>query len=431
MVDSAFAGNISYTDLAAVSLGSNTFNVLLLCMIGICIASSVKAGQALGAGDNKAMLNCFRQGSLLCIVIGLFFSILLLFSDSFMISLGQEADVVELTKSYLYWFSWTLPLQAMIILIRSYFAVIDQPWASVFPILLTLFLNTFLNYCLATGNLGFPAMGIFGIGLASFLSNAFLVILMLRNIGWATVRDIFSFTHPDVNKDKGLFRLLLISLPIAVTLFTEEAFFSGTVFLAGALGAAEQAAHQILFNTINTSYLFNTGIAIACSIIIGKQVGAGEFTKIIPSVKAGWVLAQVFTLPFALVLLFFGDQWISLFLDTSKSSNQATVLLVKSVMLLALFMLFIDAIWLIIIESLHGLLDTTYPAVCALLAYWLIGGPLAYWSIHNMADAFTWIWIAMLISACLLTVMLLYRLMFKVRQLCEADQAQKKGLRNL
>ena len=279
MVDSAFAGNISYTDLAAVSLGSNTFNVLLLCMIGICIASSVKAGQALGAGDNKAMLNCFRQGSLLCIVIGLFFSILLLFSDSFMISLGQEADVVELTKSYLYWFSWTLPLQAMIILIRSYFAVIDQPWASVFPILLTLFLNTFLNYCLATGNLGFPAMGIYGIGLASFLSNAFLVILMLRNIGWATVRDIFSFTHPDVNKDKGLFRLLLISLPIAVTLFTEEAFFSGTVFLAGALGAAEQAAHQILFNTINTSYLFNTGIAIACSIIIGKQVGAGEFTK--------------------------------------------------------------------------------------------------------------------------------------------------------
>ena len=103
MVDSAFAGNISYVNLAAVSLGSNTFNILFLFMIGICIASSVKAGHAWGANDKKAMLNCIRQGSLLCVVLGSIFSVFILYSSSLMTALAQEPDVVRLTKSYLVW----------------------------------------------------------------------------------------------------------------------------------------------------------------------------------------------------------------------------------------------------------------------------------------------------------------------------------------
>ncbi len=75
-------------------------------------------------------------------------------------------------------------------------------------------------------------------------------------------------------------KLLLVSFPIALTLMTEEAFFSGSIFLAGTLGGAEQAAHQIFLNTIGTSFLFNTGLAIACSILIGKAVGATGFDQI-------------------------------------------------------------------------------------------------------------------------------------------------------
>ena len=65
MVDSAFAGNISYGSLAAVSLASNTFYIFLLLVIGVGIACGVKAGQAFGANDQPAMLNSFRQGTFL------------------------------------------------------------------------------------------------------------------------------------------------------------------------------------------------------------------------------------------------------------------------------------------------------------------------------------------------------------------------------
>jgi MATE family multidrug resistance protein len=206
----------------------------------------------------------------------------------------------------------------------------------------------------------------------------------------------------------------------------EQAFFSGSIFLAGTLGGSEQAAHQIILNTIGTSFLFNTGLAIACAILIGKAVGAGSFNRIMPIVKAGWVLAQVFTIPFALILLVFDDQWIGLFLDASLASNETAIGFVKSVLLIAIVMLFIDTIWLVVIESLHGLLDTTYPAISALAAYWLLGGPLAYWATQNYPNAFTWIWIAMLLAAMLLTILVYLRLRIKVANLSLLDDVMAK-----
>ncbi len=417
MVDSAFAGYISYIDLAAVSLAGGVFHICLLLLIGIGIGASVKGGQALGAKDEAAMLNCFRQGALACLIIGLLLSLLLLNASTLMLYLDQGPEVVKLTQTYLGWLAWTLPMQALLVLFRSYFAVIDRPWKSVIPVCFALLLNSFLDYCLATGEHGFPALGIAGIGIASLVSNALLLVLMLRSMGWPIAREMFSFTRSEVWYEHGMRKLLLVSFPIALTLMTEEAFFAGSIFLAGTLGGAEQAAHQILLNTIGTSFLFNTGLAIACSILIGKAVGAAGFDQIMSIVKAGWVLAQGFTIPFALILLLFGDQWIGLFLDASLTSNQATIGFVKSVLFIAIVMLFVDTIWLVIIESLHGLLDTTYPAISALLAYWLLGGPLAYWATQNYPDAFTWIWVAMLLAATVLTSLVYLRLRIKVAAL--------------
>ena len=416
MVDSAFAGNISYSSLAAVSLASNTFYIFLLLVIGVGIACGVKAGQAFGADNLPAMLNSFRQGTFLGVLLGVVLAVLLLNCAPIMRALGQPENVIIEMKPYLMWFAWTLPIQALTVLYRTYFAVIDKPWAGVWPVLYAVLLNAFLDYCLANGNLGFPAMGIAGIGLASLISNLFLLLMMLRNIGWVTVRSLFDFMHQDVWVDQGIWKLLIISLPISLTLVSEEAFFAGSAYLAGYLGAEELAAHQILLNTAGTSYLFNMGISTACSILIGKYIGAGKLGEILTTVKAGWLLVMIFTIPFALLLLVLGDNWISLFLDKTDSSNQATILFVKSALMIVVLMLFIDATWLVIIESLHGMLDTAFPMWCTVIAYWLIGGPLAYWAIGYFPNAFVWIWIAMLIAACVLTALVFSRLFYKLKQ---------------
>ena len=350
-------------------------------------------------------------------------AILLLNCAPIMRALGQPEEVIIEMKPYLMWFAWTLPIQALTVLYRTYFAVIDKPWAGVWPVLYALVLNAFLDYCLATGNLGFPAMGIAGIGLASLISNIFLLLMMLRNIGWITVLSLFDFRHHDVWVNGSIWKLLVISMPISLTLVSEEAFFAGSSYLAGYLGAEELAAHQILLNTAGTSYLFNMGISTACSILIGKSIGAGRFSEILNTVKAGWLLVMLFTVPFALVLLLFGDNWINLFLDKTQSSNQATILFVKSAILIVVFMLFIDATWLVIIESLHGMLDTAFPLWSTVIAYWLIGGPLAYWAIGYFNNAFVWIWIAMFIAACVLTALVFFRLFYMLKQYKDKQQA--------
>ncbi len=48
IVDSLFAGNIGYVDLAVISLGGSAFYIFLLLLIGFEVGSSIQAGQALG-----------------------------------------------------------------------------------------------------------------------------------------------------------------------------------------------------------------------------------------------------------------------------------------------------------------------------------------------------------------------------------------------
>ena len=410
IVDSLFAGNIGYTELAAVSLGGSAFYIFLLLLIGFEMGCTIRAGQALGANDRKRVLHSFRQGIVLCLTFGIPFSIILLHISPLLLKLGQKPEVVTLCKHYLEWFAWVLPIHLLVILLRGYFAVIDRPWASVWPICLTLLLNAGLNYCLAFGNFGFPNMGISGIGLASLISNAVLLILMLKTVGWKNTQFLFNIMRKSVWIDKDLVKLFLISLPISLILLMEEAFFSGTNLLAGKLGAQQQAAHQILFNAVGGSYLFNSGIGMAVSIIIGKHVGAKNYSQIALTVWSGLVIVFICTIPFALVLSIYNHQWITLFLDESLSSNQTTILLAKSVMWIAVFSLFIDACMLIVIEALTGMLDTTYASICALFAYWIIAAPLAYWATLHTLVPFTWIWVSILLSSCILTLLVGHRL---------------------
>ena len=416
MIDSLFAGNIGYVELAAISLGGSAFYIFLLLLIGFEIGCSIRSGQAIGAKDETGMLDCFRHGIILCLFFGTLFSLVLLNTSPILLKLGQKPDVVELCEQYLRWFAWTLPIHSIVILFRGYFAVIDRPWTSLGPVIFALVLNSVLNYCLAYGNFGFPKMGISGIGLASLISNIVLLTLMLSNVGWHKIQYLFNIFQWQVWKDGSLIKLFLVSLPISLTLLMEEAFFSGTNLLAGTLGADEQAAHQILFNAIGTSYLFNTGISMAVAIIIGKYIGAKNYSQILLAVKSGLIIILACTLPFAFVLGIFGEQWIFIFLDESLDSNQATIILANSVIWIAVISLFVDACFLIVIESLHGMLDTTYPSICALFAYWIVAGPLAYWATFNTESPFTWIWLCILLSSCLLVLLAGIRLRSKIRR---------------
>ena len=417
IVDSLFAGNISYIALAAVSLAASAFYIFLLLLIGFEAGSTIRAGQAYGANDYKRMLYCFRQGIALCLVIALPCSIILFNISPLLIKLGQQPEVVALSKEYLFWFSWVLPFQLLIILLRGYYAVINQPWKSVWPVCVTLILNAGLNYCLAFGNFGFPYMGISGIGLASLISNIALLGLMLMSVGRQNslyLLNIFTFS---LWFDRDLVRLFLISLPIGMTLLLEEAFFSGTNLLAGSLGAAEQAAHQILFNAIGASFLFNSGIGMAVSIIIGKHIGANNYSRILDTAACGFLIVLMCSLPFAIVLSFFDDQWIMVYLDDSARSNAKVIFLVKSAIWIAIVSLFIDACYLIVMDTLRGMLDTAYASISALVSYWLIAAPLAYWACLHKPFAFIWIWLSILLASTLLTVLVSIRLGIRIRHI--------------
>ena len=87
-------------------------------------------------------------------------------------AMGQEPRLAALAGSYVRTLKWAvLPFYGYIVL-RSFISALERPgWALVIVFVAVAF-NAFANWCLMYGNLGFPAIGIAGSGLATTICRA-------------------------------------------------------------------------------------------------------------------------------------------------------------------------------------------------------------------------------------------------------------------
>ncbi|MFO7612365.1 MAG: MATE family efflux transporter [Clostridia bacterium] len=136
-------------------------------------------------------------------------------------------------------------------------------------------LNTFLNYLLINGNLGFPELGVRGAAIATLTARIvelFLLVLIIYK----------SKDHPLAGKLKEFFgyslamlkKVLKTAFPVIIN---ESAWVVGVsvYFIAyGILGTASIAAAQVSLTISDLIWAFLIGMGNATSVLIGNEIGA-------------------------------------------------------------------------------------------------------------------------------------------------------------
>ena len=110
-----------------------------------------------------------RQGLWLAIMVSIPIWFLLWHAEAILLAMRQEPRLAALAGSYVHTLMWaSLPFYGYLVL-RSFISALERPrWALIIVFSAVAF-NVFANWCLMYGNLGFPALGLPGSGLATTL----------------------------------------------------------------------------------------------------------------------------------------------------------------------------------------------------------------------------------------------------------------------
>jgi MATE family multidrug resistance protein len=73
---------------------------------------------------------------------------------------------------------WCLPPSLCFIVLRTFLAALERTRPAVLVTFAAIFFNALGNWVLIHGKFGFPALGLFGAGLASTLASLFMVVAL-------------------------------------------------------------------------------------------------------------------------------------------------------------------------------------------------------------------------------------------------------------
>ena len=410
--DVMMMGRLGADTLAAGALGANLYFAPMMFGLGLMLAAAPMMAAELGRKRHSVrdLRRTVRQGLWTAIAISVPMWLVLWQAEAILLAMGQQPGLAAEAGHYMHMLQWSiLPFYGYIVL-RSFISALERPGWALAIVFVAVGFNVFANWCLMFGNLGFPAMGIAGSGLATTLSNclmfAGLAAVVSLDGKFRRYRLFGRFWRPDWPRFRAVWRL---GLPIAAMVAFEVTIFNAAAFLMGLIDAASLAAHAIAMQIATITFMIPLGLGQAVTVRVGRAYGAGDPGGVS---RAGWT-AYLFSVGFmglmALTMLLFPELLIGAFIDTADPANAAVMQLAVSFLAFAALFQIVDGAQAVSSGMLRGLHDTAVPMIFAAIGYWGVGMPLGVLLAFPFGMAGAGIWIGLSSGLAVVAALLLWR----------------------
>lgn len=285
VVDTYFAGMISTTALAALSLSFPVFFIILSVGMGMGTGTTALISQSLGAGENdKATSYGFQS-----ITFSLVNSIILAFigwlaAPSLFRLLGANDTYLDIALQYM-----------NIILVGVIFFLGNSALNAMLNsrgdtktfrnfLIAGFFLNVILDPWLMFGGLGIPALGIKGVAISTIFIQALGTLYLLFTIRKKRLFDgakLHDF-YPRSNIFADLFKQ---GFPASLNMFSIAVGIFIITFFAAKFGKEAVAAYGIATRIEQLALLPTIGLSVSALTITAQNLGAGLPERIFLSWK--------------------------------------------------------------------------------------------------------------------------------------------------
>jgi len=373
MVDTLMIGQVGAVPLAGAALAGNLVMFALYFAYGSLGAVGPKVAQAAGAGRKRQAGLLLRAGLVLGALIGLLMALFLGALVPVLGFLRQPPEVVLVARPFLLLIAASM-VPAMISLIIGQMAeALGRPWPVFWFLLLAVGLNVFLNWVLIFGNLGFPALGLTGAGVATLVARIFQMVV----IGWWMIRsDRLGVVRQAVRRTawrRKTRELFCRGLPVAGQDVLEGGSFALGTLMLGWISAVALAANQVTISIASLAWMFPVALSMATGVLVARAVGAGDYRTARLHGLVGVGLGVVLMGMCAGVYITSGHWLAGFFTEDPEVLALAGIL----VTIAGIYQIS-DAIQSISLGALRGMLDNRVPMWTNAICYWGLSLPTVY-----------------------------------------------------
>jgi MATE family multidrug resistance protein len=456
VVDAVMMGWLGNHAFAAGSLGNITFSTLYFVGIGLLEGVSALGAEAVGMEtldrpdrpempaidpDNttanatsppvlpSSVSQVASQGMGLAFILSIPVALLLAHLSPLLRLLGQPEDLISMVQPYLQAVSWGFPAALGFFVLAATANVLNRPqWMTMLSVI-SVGLNAIANYLLMFGLLGFPELGLAGIGWGTTIvlwfdftaALAFFafhpdyrehqvvntIVALLKK----TLNPGFQPDRTSVNPPQPSLwpELLNLGWPVGLQYCTDLGLFLGITLLMSYLGTVTLAANEIALQMVELLQLFPIGLTYAALCRVGTLQGGSDSQGVL---RAGWVsiFLGITTTSLMALVLWPLSGWIpTLYLDATQPDNQAIIhVAARFLKVIAVFQVLYN-LHLIVGGILLGLKDTRIPMLIYVASGWGIGAGGGY----LVSLIYNWrgidLWLDFTIAIILATALLIFR----------------------
>lgn len=413
VVDNIMVGKVGTEALAAAAIANVLFTLVMVIGFGITMAMTPLTAIAFGRGQDKECGVILRQGLILNLLSGFALCGLTIVLSESIRFLNQPVEIIA--PSALYMKVLGLSIIPMMVF-QSYKQFAEglsflRP-AMIITIIANL-INVFVNWVFIYGNLGAPALGLTGAGLATISSRIFmalvLMIVVMKSQSLKRFDPTLKFRKIDFPMMK---KLLSIGIPSGFQYFFEVSAFAAASVMIGWIGATELAAHQIALSLSSISFMVAMGISAAATIRVGNTLGKNDVQGARIAGFSSVFLCVIFMASAGLVFILFRNVLPGLYISEKSVIEIASVLLI-----IVSFFQISDGTQAVGLGILRGIPDMKIPTYFTLAAYWLLGLPSGYILAFKFNMGVRGVWFGLLISLTISAILMMLRFHFKSKQL--------------
>jgi len=385
VADVAMTGHVNAAELAAVSLGTSVWSIILVTVMGVMMAINTVVAHEMGAGRNDRISHAVRESLWMGLIVGVAGCVAANLCTLLFDHVGLEQAVADRASNFLHIISLGMPAFACYRALYGYTTSINETKPIMVIALAGLAYNIAVNWATIFGKFGFPQLGALGCAISTASGMWLMLAAMLVWIRVAPAyRATYPFTHWEGPNWPEIGAMFKLGLPIGVTYFAEVSAFGIISLLVARFGVVQISAHQIALNFTSLVFMVPLSFGIGALTRVGQAMGEGNPVRARFVAWVGTGMCLAFGMLSALGILVF--RWQIAALYTSDAAVQATCVML--LLFAALFQLS-DATQVAAASSIRGYKVTRSPMVIQMIAFWGVALPVGW--ILGLAPAwFPW-----------------------------------------
>jgi putative MATE family efflux protein len=393
VLETAMVGRLENTTvaLAAMGLGSLATWAITSVFSTLATGTHVLVARRVGQRDFAGAGAVLNNSLLLSFGLGLAFGIPgYLLAHGVLSFFSSDPAVAVAGTGYMQWRFLGLGVFLFVVSYRGFFNGIGHTKVFMYSAIITNIANLTFDYLLIYGVLGFPRLGLTGVGLASAISNVIGCFYFVGVTFYPRYRRRYGYYSRFRILGEVMQMVVRISAPVSFQNILILLGFLVFVAITGIIGTTQQAASQVVISALFISFLPCFGFGTGAQTLVGQSMGKNEFVMAKRYGLEAARQATYFTIVLGIVFVVFPDLVIR-----AITTNEEIVLLARPVLQIAGAAQVFYATGIVLAHALQAAGATVYVMLVEVLTHWVIFLPLAYVMGVVLEGGITAAWLAL------------------------------------